>query len=91
MINMQPAQSQALPPLPRHRLGDLQRAKPPTFSHAMEPIDAVDWLMSIEQKLQVVQGNNREKVMLASHQLSSPTADWWDAYGEAHEEPESIN
>jgi hypothetical protein len=57
----------------------------------MEPIDAVDWLMSIEQKLQVVQGNNREKVMLASHQLSSPTADWWDAYGEAHEEPESIN
>jgi hypothetical protein len=30
-------------------------------------------------------------VLLASHQLSSPAADWWDAYVEAHEEPESIN
>jgi hypothetical protein len=50
-----------------------------------------DWLKSIEKKLQVVQYNNREKVMLASHQLSGPAADWWDAYVEAHEEPESIN
>jgi hypothetical protein len=39
----------------------------------------------------VVQCNNREKVLLASHQLFSPAADWWDAYVEAHEEPESIN
>jgi hypothetical protein len=30
-------------------------------------------------------------VLLASHQLSGPVADWWDAYVEAHEEPESIN
>jgi hypothetical protein len=41
--------------------------------------------------LQVVQCNNHEKVLLASHQLSSPIADWWDAYVEAHEESESIN
>jgi hypothetical protein len=49
------------------------------------------WLKSIEKKLQVVQCNNREKVLLASHQLSGPVANWWDAYVEAHEEPESIN
>jgi hypothetical protein len=30
-------------------------------------------------------------VLLASHQLSGPATDWWDAYVEAHEEPESIN
>jgi hypothetical protein len=30
-------------------------------------------------------------VLLASHQLSGPTADWWDAYVKAHEELESIN
>jgi hypothetical protein len=30
-------------------------------------------------------------VLLASHQLSGPAADWWDAYMEAHEEVESIN
>jgi hypothetical protein len=54
-------------------------------------MDADDWLMFVEKKLQVVQYNNRENVMLASHQLSGPAADWWDAYMEAHEEPESIN
>jgi hypothetical protein len=32
-----------------------------------------------------------ERVLLASQQLSSPTTDWWDAYMEAHEDPESIN
>jgi hypothetical protein len=57
----------------------------------MEPMDADDWLKSIEKKLQVVQCNNHEKVLLASHQLSGPVADWRDAYVEAHEEPERIN
>jgi hypothetical protein len=45
----------------------------------------------LEKKLQVAQCNNLEKVLLASHQLSTPTADWWDAYVEANEEPKSIN
>jgi hypothetical protein len=57
----------------------------------VEPIDADDWLKSIEKKLQVVQCNNRENVLLDSHQLSGPATDRWDAYVEAHEEPESIN
>jgi hypothetical protein len=65
--------------------------KPPTFSHVVESMDVDNWLKSIEKKLQVVQCNNREKMLLASLQLSGPTADWWDAYVEAHEEPESIN
>jgi hypothetical protein len=30
-------------------------------------------------------------VLLVSHQLSDPAADWWDTYVEAHEEPESVN
>jgi hypothetical protein len=30
-------------------------------------------------------------VLLASHQLFGPAVDWWDAYVEAREEPESIN
>jgi hypothetical protein len=54
-------------------------------------MNADDWLKSVEKKLQVVQCNNREKVLLASHQLSGPAVDWWDTYVEAHEEPKSIN
>jgi hypothetical protein len=29
--------------------------------------------------------------LLASRQLIGPVADWWDAYMEAHEEPDNIN
>jgi hypothetical protein len=90
-VNMQNAQPQAPPLPPRDRHVDFQRTKPPTFSHAMELMDADDWLKSIEKKLQLLQCNNCEKVLLASHQLSRLTTDWWDAYVEAHEEPESIN
>jgi hypothetical protein len=35
--------------------------------------------------------NHRGKVLLASHQLVGPIADWWDAYVEAYEEPDTIN
>jgi hypothetical protein len=83
-------QPQASPQL-GDRLGDFQCTKLPTFSYAMDLMDANDWLKSVEKKLQVVQCNNHEKVLLASHQLFGSAANWWDAYVEAHEEPESIN
>jgi hypothetical protein len=54
-------------------------------------MDVDDWLKTIEKKLQVVQCTNRERVLFAAHQLVGPAADWWDAYVEAHEEPETIN
>jgi hypothetical protein len=91
LVSMQDAQPQAPPPPPRDRLGEFQRTKPPTISQAMEPMDADDWLNFVEKKLQVFQCNNCEKVLVASHQLSGHAADLWDAYVEAHEEPESIN
>jgi hypothetical protein len=77
MVNMQAAQPQAPPPPPRDRFGDFQCTKLPTFSHAVEPMDADDWLRSVDKKLQVVQCSNCEKVLLASHQLSGPAADWY--------------
>jgi hypothetical protein len=67
MVNIQNAQHQALPPPLRVRLGDFQHTKPPTFSHSFKPMDANDWLKSIEKKLQVVQCNNQERVLLALH------------------------
>jgi hypothetical protein len=93
MANMQQARGHqpAPQPQPHDKLGEFQRTKPPTFSHSVEQMDTDDWLTTIEKKLQVVQCNNHEKVLFASHQLEGPAADWWDAYLEAHEEPESIN
>jgi hypothetical protein len=54
-------------------------------------MDTDDWLKTMEKKLQVVQCNNREKVLFALHQFVRLAVDWWDAYVEAHEEPETIN
>jgi hypothetical protein len=51
MVNMQAAQPQASQPPPRDKLGDFQRTKPPTFSHAVEPMDANDWCKFVEKKL----------------------------------------
>jgi hypothetical protein len=89
LVNLHAQPQTPLPP--RDRLGDFQRTKPPTFSYTMDPMDADDWLKSSEKKLQLVRCNNCVKVLLASHQLSDPVADWWDAFVEGHEEPESIN
>jgi hypothetical protein len=52
---------------------------------------AYDWLKAIDKKLQVVQCNDHEKVLLTSHYLQGPASDWWDAYVDAHEELDSIS
>jgi hypothetical protein len=93
MANMQQAPQYQLAPqqLPRDKLAEFQRSKPSTFSHSIKPMDGDDWLKIVEKKLQVVQCNNREKVLFATHQLVRPTADWWDAYVEAHEKLETIS
>jgi hypothetical protein len=54
-------------------------------------MDVDDWLETIEKKLQVVQCNNREMALFASHHLEGPASDWWDAYVDSHEELASIN
>jgi hypothetical protein len=52
MANMQQAQGHQPAPQPQQRdkLGQFQRTKPPTFSHSVEPMDADDWLKTIEKK-----------------------------------------
>jgi hypothetical protein len=54
LVNMQAAQPHAPPPPPRDRLGEFQCTMPPTFSQVVEPMDADDWLKSVEKKMQVV-------------------------------------
>jgi hypothetical protein len=38
-------------------------------------MDVDDWLKTIEKKLQVMQCNNREMVLFASHQLEGLASD----------------
>lgn len=61
-------------------LGDFQQAKPLTFASSAEPMDAEDWLLDTESKLETVGCNNQEKLRYAVHQLTGPAAAWWVNY-----------
>ena len=50
------------------KLSDFQRTKPPSFSHATDPLDADDWLRTIERKLEIARTDDGEGSL----------AIWWD-------------
>jgi hypothetical protein len=66
------------PPRDKHR--EFMSHKPPTFSNSSDPLQADDWLKSMEKILNIAQCFNRERVLYASNRLTGPAADWWDAY-----------
>jgi hypothetical protein len=45
------------------------------FQTMQQTMDADEWLKTVEKKFQVVQCNNRERVLPASHQLTGLVAD----------------
>jgi hypothetical protein len=79
------------PPLPpaRDRHKEFMSHKPPSFSHSPDPLQADDWVKTVEKMLNIVQCTNREKVLYASGRLEGTAADWSDAYTEAHDTPTS--
>ncbi|KAK1694525.1 hypothetical protein QYE76_011222 [Lolium multiflorum] len=59
-------------------LSDFHNTKPISFAYAPEPMDAEDWLMDTERKLNTVGCSDQEKVRYATHLLCGPAASWWD-------------
>jgi hypothetical protein len=62
-----------VPPHDKHR--EFMSHKPPTFACLPDPLDADDWLKSIEKILNIAQCSDREKVLYASGCLTCPAAD----------------
>jgi hypothetical protein len=58
--------------------------KPPTFSNSSDPLQANDWLKSMENMFNIAQCTDKEKVLYASGRLTGPATDWWDAYCAGH-------
>jgi hypothetical protein len=56
----------------------------------VDPLDADDWLKTINKKLNIMQCNDREKVLYSSGHLEGTAADWWDAYTVAHAGADTI-
>jgi hypothetical protein len=64
--------------------------KPSTFASSPDPLDADDWLKSVEKMLNIAQCFDREKVLYASGRLTGSAADWWDSYTAAHDAADTI-
>jgi hypothetical protein len=59
-------------------LADFLNTRPLPFASAPEPMDAEDWLLDIERKLNTMSCNDSEKLSYATHLLCGPAAAWWD-------------
>ena len=62
------------------------RTKPPTFAGSSNPLEADDWLRVIERKLESFKCQDRDKVLLAAHQLTGTALAWWENYCTAAED-----
>ena len=62
----------------RSTLSDFQKTNPPTFSKGTYPLEADDWLRTIENNLEVASVGNNEKVLYATHYLSESARAWWE-------------
>jgi hypothetical protein len=63
---------------PQTKLRDFQNSNPPTFTKSTEPLDADDWLRTIENKLEYAGVGVNEKVLYATHFLAGPAGAWWE-------------
>ena len=64
---------------PGYRLKNFQNTNPPMFTRSEEPLDADDWLQTIENNLEVAGVEENEKVLYASHYLSGDARAWWNS------------
>ena len=65
----------------RSTLAEFKKHAPPTFIETAEPLDADDWVRSIEEILELVGcTEDREKVAYAAHYLGGAARAWWDGF-----------
>ena len=57
---------------PGSKLKNFQNTNPPMFSKTEEPLDADDWLKTMENNLEVAGVDEAEKVLFATHYLAGP-------------------
>ena len=62
----------------RSTLSDFQKTNPPTYSKGLHPLEADDWLRTINNNLEVAAVEENEKVLYATHYLAGPARAWWD-------------
>jgi hypothetical protein len=65
----QPPSQPQMPQMPRDKRAEFMRGHPPLFAHSSDPMDAEDWLRTVEWELHTAQCDDREKVLYGPHLL----------------------
>jgi hypothetical protein len=79
-----------MPQMPRDKHAEFMRDHPPMFAHYADPMDAEDWLRTVERELLIAQCNYREKVLYGPRLLRGAAQSWWESYLATHVDPEAI-
>jgi hypothetical protein len=72
------------------KLIEFLRMKPPTFGGSVNPLDADVWLRAMLRELEPFHCEDRDKVLLATHQLTRTALAWWENYCAAAKDPSAI-
>ena len=60
------------------KLSDFQWTNPPSFSRAVDPLDADNWLRTMEKKLEISRTEGNDKVPFVTHYLEGAATIWWE-------------
>jgi hypothetical protein len=60
------------------------------FAHSINPMEAEDWLCTMERVLHTAQCNDREKVLYGPRLLRGVAQSWWESYLATHVDLKAI-
>ena len=63
-----------------HTYRDFLKTNPPVFHKAKEPLEAEDWIRTIEQKFGLLRYSDIQKTLFAAQQLQGPAGAWWASF-----------
>jgi hypothetical protein len=78
------------PKMPSDKRAEFMRGDPLVFAHSSDPMDAEDWLHTVEQELHTAQCDDREKVLYGPRLLRGAAQSWWESYLATHANPDTI-
>jgi hypothetical protein len=79
-----------MPQMLRDKRVEFMRGHPPVFAHSSDPMDAEDWLRTVERELHTTQCDDREKVLYGPCLLRGASQSWWESYLATHANSDTI-
>jgi hypothetical protein len=78
------------PQMPEDKRAEFMRGHPLVFAHSSDPMDAEDWLRTVERELHTAQCDDREKFLYGPRLLRGAAQSWWESYLATHANHDAI-